>query len=336
MLQMAAAAVAAPPPWQAWQSGFGLGHPLAGRVLDVSAGGWITPRELRDRLQGVRYVVLGEQHDNADHHRLQAWLVDGLALRGRRPAVAFEMLAADQQEAVNECLESCRDPLTGLPGRVAWSSSGWPPWKLYRPVFAAAIGHDLPLVAAGVPRAAVRAITGGGGGELDEGQRRALALDEPIPHRLGEDMKETLRESHCGYAPEASLPAMVRAQWARDAFMAKRLQERAAADGAVLIAGNGHARRDWGVPRRLEDGTAVVSLAMLEVRDGETGPAGYLPAAGGGSAAPAWDYVWFTPRTDDRDPCERFRDQLRGMGGAAAGADDAGRGAGAPAGASRD
>jgi uncharacterized iron-regulated protein len=70
------------------------------------------------------------------------------------------------------------------------------------------------------------------------------------------------------------------------------------ADGAVLIAGVGHARRDMGVARLLPD-AETASIAFAEVQAGTTTP----PVL-------AADYVWMTPRLDDRDPCERFRKDL--------------------------
>ena len=61
-------------------------------------------------------------------------------------------------------------------------------------------------------------------------------------------------------------------------------------------------RRDFGVPRLLPAGD-VASLAFLEVTPGTTAPPGGMP----------YDYVWYTPRVDDRDPCERFRKPLEQM-----------------------
>jgi hypothetical protein len=43
----------------------------------------------------------------------------------------------------------------------------------------------------------------------------------------------------------------------------------------------------------------VASLAFLEVTPGTTAV-----------AAQPFDYVWLTPRVDDRDPCESFRKDL--------------------------
>src|SRR5262245_26202422 len=82
----------APPPVPPWESALGRDHPLAGRVWDPPAARFVTPTTLVSRLTVARFVLLGEKHDNADHHRLQAWALQQLFASGRRPAVALEML----------------------------------------------------------------------------------------------------------------------------------------------------------------------------------------------------------------------------------------------------
>ena len=76
------------------------------------------------------------------------------------------------------------------------------------------------------------------------------------------------------------LPGMLAAQAARDAVMAQTLRPYALR-GAVLIAGNGHVRRDIGVPRWLGAGVAqVVSVGYVEnpPADGEFDMAVVVPA----------------------------------------------------------
>jgi uncharacterized iron-regulated protein len=96
---------------------------------------------------------------------------------------------------------------------------------------------------------------------------------------------------------------MALAQHARDSQMASVMLGRGAADGAVLIAGAGHARRDRGVPYYLaleQPQASVVSLALHEVAHDVVEPSGYALEAS------AFDYVWFTPRGSDEDPCAAF------------------------------
>jgi uncharacterized iron-regulated protein len=96
---------------------------------------------------------------------------------------------------------------------------------------------------------------------------------------------------------------MALAQHARDAQMAQVLLREGAKDGAVLIAGAGHARLDRGVPYYLKleaPESSAVSVAFIEVESERTAPATYVAERG------AFDYIWFTPRVTDEDPCAAF------------------------------
>jgi uncharacterized iron-regulated protein len=100
---------------------------------------------------------------------------------------------------------------------------------------------------------------------------------------------------------------MVTAQRARDAQMAERLLA-AARDGAVLIAGAGHVRTDRGVPAYLAGRVpagGIASVAFVEVATDRTAPGDYAERFG--AARLPFDFVWFTTRADDGDPCARMR-----------------------------
>jgi uncharacterized iron-regulated protein len=104
---------------------------------------------------------------------------------------------------------------------------------------------------------------------------------------------------------------MVQVQRARDAQMAQSLIAAASADGAVLVAGAGHVRSDYGIPvylTAMAPGRQVVSIAFVEVDEPEPEPNKYLLANAAGRAP--FDYLWFTPRVDDQDSCEKFKAQF--------------------------
>src|SRR6516165_3133522 len=66
------------PPWASalhWESRLDIDHPLVGVVWDVAAKRPVTERELSARVQSSTIVLVGEAHDNPDHHRLQARLL---------------------------------------------------------------------------------------------------------------------------------------------------------------------------------------------------------------------------------------------------------------------
>src|SRR5262249_56610074 len=69
--------------------------------------------------RGAEVVFLGEQHDNPAHHDGQARVLEALVTAGARPAVAFEMLDAEQQAAVDQALAE------GLSGAALEERLGW-------------------------------------------------------------------------------------------------------------------------------------------------------------------------------------------------------------------
>jgi uncharacterized iron-regulated protein len=227
--------------------------------------------------------------------------------------VAFEMIEVDQQPALDAFLAQHPTSAAGLGAAVKWDDRGWPTWGDYEPIAQAALDAHLPIVAANLPHGEARALVMGGHDHVDESTAHGLHLDRALPTDLARSLEDELRASHCGHLPEAMLPAMMLAQRARDATMAAEM-ERAGRDtgrGAVLVAGAGHARNDRGVPFALRaDADAMgpghaASVAFVEVDHGVTAPEAY--ATPFFAKTLPFDYVWFTPRKDDVDPCEKFR-----------------------------
>lgn len=303
LLASCATRTPAPLPQAGWESPLHRDHPLVGRIWDVRASRFVTERELVAALAGARFVLLGETHDNPDHHALQARLLHALIARGRRPALAFEMLDVDQQGEADAVLRGPAPTPEALREAVGWDRSGWPSFSLYQPIFQAGLGAHLPIVAANLSRRSAREVIHHGTGALAAPVRVLLDRAGPLSRDEERERREEMEALHCGQLPEAFLDPMVLSQRARDAQLAQALLSRASADGAVLITGAEHARRDRGVGEFLRvAGTApdeVAALALREVDPAVGKPAGYDPAP--------YDYVLFTPGADRGDPCEGMR-----------------------------
>jgi uncharacterized iron-regulated protein len=295
---------------ETWQSAVGREHRLVGRIWDVAAARFVEESVVIVRAAGARFVVLGEKHDNPDHHVLQARVLRALTATGRRPALAFEMLSPSQAGALARHLAAHPRDAAGIGEAVSWKASEWPPWALYEPIARAALEAGLPIVPANLDTDQARAVSRQGVAALDAGFVQRHGLDQPLPAEARDQMAEDIRDSHCGHAPEARIPAMVGVQRARDGSMAEAMLTAPGLDGAVLIAGAGHARTDFGVPaylRRINPLARIVSLAFLEVDAGRRHVETYGERFGGRLP---FDYVWFTPALDDEDPCEKFRKSL--------------------------
>ena len=74
LLSLSTCSASLPP----WQGSEGLADPHLGQVWVTAEQRWITPQALVERLASAPYVVVGEQHDNPDHHALQLWLLQRL------------------------------------------------------------------------------------------------------------------------------------------------------------------------------------------------------------------------------------------------------------------
>jgi uncharacterized iron-regulated protein len=294
-----------------WKSPLGRNHPLTGRIWDVSSARFIDRQSLVTRLARADFLLLGERHDNPDHHLLQAEVLRSLIALGRCPAVGFEMFGLDDASAIANHLAFGPNDAAGLGRAVNWDKSGWPDWAMYQPIAEAALQAKLRIFATNLPLAIARKMSRDGLAALEPSVRRELGLDRPLSDAMFAPMATDIRDSHCGYASEESVKAMVGVQRARDAQMAQSLITAGDPDGAILVAGAGHVRIDYGIPVYLTakaPGKQVISIAFLEVDDQKPEPHNYaLPDPNGRLP---FDYVWFTPRVDDENPCEKFKSQF--------------------------
>jgi uncharacterized iron-regulated protein len=298
-----------------WISEFERDHPLTGRVWQPTRQRFADAASLLVAVGRSDFVLIGERHDNPDHHRLQAWLVDRMIEGERRMAVAFEMFTVDQAPEIAAHLRDNPKDAKGLGAAVGWAKTGWPDWDLYRPIAQAALDAGLPVAAAGLGRATVRAIGRRGEGALAPDVRARLGDLRPSDDAVKTAMADEMRKSHCNMLSDAVAEKMVVVQRARDAHMAASVVAAATQpdlDGAVLISGAGHVRTDHGVPeflRRIAPGRKVLSIGLVESLPDRQAPEGY--AKNLGVQALPFDFVWFTPRFDPADPCEAHAGALR-------------------------
>jgi uncharacterized iron-regulated protein len=294
-----------PPPERPseWLTKLDRDSPLVGKLWDVKARAFVEPSLLVPRLAAAKFVLLGEQHDNPDHHRLQGVVISELVKAGRRPAIVLEMLEVEQQPAIDAYLQDPGASAAGFGAALGWEKTSWPAFGEYQPIFEAAFAGKLAVVGGNLAQADAKALVKQGISALPAEQVQALGLDRAFPEPLEAQLVQELRASHCGHLPERLLGPMALAQHARDARMAKSLVAAGSKDGAVLIAGGGHARRDRGVPYYLaqqEPASSVASLVFREVRHAQQDPKSYADDEG------PFDYLWFTPRVSDDDPCAAF------------------------------
>ena len=277
-------------------------HPLVDRIFDVHRNQLLDKLQLFKRMAGAGYILLGEVHDNISHHRNQAQVIDYLATMHRATGVAFEMIDDSQDKFISGRQISSADELIGLLDHV---DTGWDYEHYYRPVFESVIRAGFRISPANIDRNRLMNIVMQQGTDVPDETSRILS-STPLTPELELEMQKDIIESHCDMLDTEQALPMVQAQRIRDATMASSLLNNRS-DLRVLIAGNGHVRRDSGVPRYLfaQDKSAViVAVGMVEVDEGQNDVSAYT-GDWGGHGLP-FDYMWFTARADREDPCIEF------------------------------
>ncbi len=285
-----------------WQSAFYQDHALVGKIWDTRKSRWITEQQLHAAVLEHRFILLGETHDNPDHHHVQAEVLNGLAGAGQKPAVVMEMLARETWQDQ----PAFWTDLKLLQQQAAAQDQRWP-WDLYTPLLQSVVDHGLELVAGNVKRKTLHTRVQANGPDWHQelGTRYSIPM-----HGLGL-LEQEIAESHCGYVDTGHLPFMVEAQLLRDHAMTSALVNSPAP--AVLVAGRGHVRNDYAVPVQLRNACrcdSVLSIALLPVHPDAPRPEDYLQGSRN-----AYDILYFTPSHTREDPCEKFKQQLQNLRG---------------------
>jgi uncharacterized iron-regulated protein len=233
-------------------------------------------------------AILGEVHDNPAHHAEQAAQVARL----QPAAIVFEMLSEAQAERVTPAL---RGDAEALGAALGWAESGWPDFSMYHPIFTAA--PEAAIYGALVPRDAARAVFDVGPAEAFGPEAARYGLDRPL-----DPVEQATREAmqmaaHCDALPEDMLPGMVAVQRLRDAVLARAVIRALEETGGpvAVITGNGHARRDWGVPAVLSEVAPDLDVWVLGQTEEDR------PLEGG------FDTVKSAPAAERPDPCAAFQ-----------------------------
>jgi len=294
-------------PWLPWQSSMHKNHPLAGKIWSVREKRFVTTQILGKAVNAARFVLIGEVHDNADHHRLQAWLIEKTA-QSRKPAVVMEMIAGDKAPALRDYLAMRQANAEGLGAALDWGARGWPDWKMYQPIAETALRLKLPIHAGDIDKPTLKSVGKKGLAVLGTKRRKTLLLDEPLDDPLQNALLDELFESHCNLVPRKAMRPMLNVQRLRDAVLAHSLITAAGNGSAIMIAGNGHVRADRAVPwylSRRAPKAKIVTVMLLETDESVNKPEDISPATPDGK--PAADYLWFTPRAQREDQCEALR-----------------------------
>jgi len=277
-------------------------HPLNGKIWDMKSQSFIDEVTLIDRINKSNVLLLGEVHDNTQHHELQEKLLQARIDSGAKPALMMEQFDAASQPILDQAQAGVMsdDVLNNVTALIKFSD-----WQMYSPLVAIAVNNRLHIIAANVPNQYLQPVIWKGYAAYDQNELNRLKVEEVWNDKRQRYLAANMGGAHCGRLRDDLRAGLSRSQRLRDALMADSAIS-SIPHGVVGIVGSSHARRDIGLPLYFaaRDPSAIVySIGFTEVSNGRTDPRAYTDSATG--EAP-FDVVWFTPRMDRKDPCADF------------------------------
>ncbi|MBN0988263.1 ChaN family lipoprotein [Amphritea pacifica] len=273
-------------------------HPLSGKILSMVSGGAISREALFAKLRHSRFVLVGEKHDNPEHHQRELQLLQALQ-QGPQTRLVLEMLDEQQGKAINGLNSASSE--TQIQEQLHWNDHSWP-WQDYGPLIGAALSHNNQLRAGNLSKPFLMQIYRSG---VPDQPR--LTTVGGISQTIRSTIQQQVYESHCRTMPLEQMGPMTDIQISRDASMAYALSEQLDKQmQAILITGAFHARKDTGVPQHLQKLTSdpVITILLTEV-DNTIKTVQEAVKNNAGMA----DYIWFTSRSEEKDYCASLRQQ---------------------------
>ncbi|MBX3668241.1 MAG: ChaN family lipoprotein [Rhodocyclaceae bacterium] len=223
--------------------------------------GPIAVRELLQEVVARDVVLLGETHDNAEHHRWQLQTL--IELHALRPAmvIVLEMFPRRVQPVLDRWVkgELREDEFLRL---TDWAEVWTFDARMYLPIFQFARMNRIPLHAGNVDRALVRSAGERGWDALDPDKREGLTRPAAADPAYRDKLRKIFGEHYRGEGGRGDLEHFVASQLVWDAALAQAIAgARQAAPKALVAAlmGNGHLMDGFGVPHQLR------SLGIREV-----------------------------------------------------------------------
>jgi uncharacterized iron-regulated protein len=275
-------------------------HPLVGKIWDMKSRSFIDEATLLARINAANVLLLGEIHDNPQHHELQQKLLNARIASGARPALMMEQLNAESQPALDQALAGGKrdEVLSSVTKLIKFTD-----WKFYRPFLVIAVDNKLPVIAANISNQQLQPVIWNGFAAYDAGDLKRLAVEQVWSESREKYLVRNMGGAHCGQLKDELRAGLSRSQRLRDALMADSAMS-SIGRGIVGIVGSSHARRDIGLPLYFAARAPlarIFSIGFVEVHPRKTDPGTYEVDSATGEAP--FDVIWFTPRVDRPDPC---------------------------------
>jgi len=250
-------------------------------ILETATGETILRRQLIDKLAGVRVIYVGESHTNVSHHAIQLEVIRELHQNTPDLSIGMEMFDDTYQPVLDRWTAGELDEDEFL-RQTHWYANWRFPFDLYRDILQYAKENWIRVIALNLPFHIPAKIRVGGIASLGEQGSRHLPAFIDTTNTEHRDYLEKIYKLHA-FRGRDNFEFFYEAQCAWEDAMAAKMAEYLGTGKMVVLAGNGHIIRKFGIPNRAFARTRAPFATI------------YL-AAVGREAERSWaDYIWVTP-----------------------------------------
>ncbi len=225
-----------------------------------------------------RVIFVGEQHNRFEHHINQLHIIQQFHKAGSDFGVGMEMFKKPFQGVIDAYLLDKIDEQTFLKQTRYFEEWGYN-YHLYKPIVDFIKKNHIPLIALNLPEKITRQVSRSGLDMLDPADKDLIpeSLDFS-DNRYTRDLRAVF-DLHNGQEALKDFNYFYQAQVLWDETMAEtahQFLQKAPGRKLIVLAGNGHLRYRYGIPKRLRRRTMASSAVILQDETIESGIADYV------------------------------------------------------------
>jgi uncharacterized iron-regulated protein len=252
-------------------------------ILKTDTASVVSQSQLISGLAASRVIYVGEIHNNPSHHAIQLKIIKALAKSTPHLMIGMEMFDHTYQPVLDQWSAGKMDEATFL-RRTHWYVNWRFDFSLYRDILEYAKKKRLRIIALNIPFDIPPKIRIGGIDSLTAVDRRQLpaAIDTGnAAHRAY--MKKIFRMHAFAFGGHANFEYFYEAQCAWEDSMAQAIADYLGSGRMVVLAGDGHIIRKFGIPDRA---FALTHAPFKTI---------YLAPVDSEADLDWADYIWATP-----------------------------------------
>ena len=250
-------------------------------ILRTDTATVVSRQQMIADLTRTRVVYVGESHTNASHHAIQLEVIQALAQTTPDLTIGMEMFDHTYQPVLDRWIAGELDETEFLQ-QTHWYANWRFDYGLYRDILEYAKEKRLRVIALNLPFQIPPKIRVGGIASLSEADRRHLPATIDTTDADHRAYLKSIFDLHA-FRGRDTFDHFYEAQCAWEDTMAEAVAGNLGTGTMVVLAGNGHIIRKFGIPNRAFSRTGAPFKTI------------YLASAGSEAELSWADYLWVTP-----------------------------------------